>query len=205
MKRILIETQSNPMFLGDASEQSYDQRGGLCQVGEGHVIVVTNPFDPLYLQYWEGLGFTLPEIIHAGPFDPGKSLSELIVQKSAVQQKIITAVNGSDARLEFFWVEETEEVLARKLRIPPHCNIVLSKDLAHKHVFKGVCRDIDLPTAQWVFAESSETLLTVISQARENFDTSACLVKSSLGTGGVGCGQMQFVSFDSVPRARDKQ
>jgi hypothetical protein len=84
MKRVLIETQSNKIFRGLESEQDYDQRGGLCQVGEGDIIIVTNSIDPNFLNYWKSLGFSLPEIIVAGPFDKNLTLSQLIISKEKV-------------------------------------------------------------------------------------------------------------------------
>ena len=71
MKRIIIDSQSSRLFVGVEVEQNYDQRGGLCEVGEGHLIITINPIDQSYLNYWsDTLGFTLPTFLVAGPFDP---------------------------------------------------------------------------------------------------------------------------------------
>jgi hypothetical protein len=132
MKRVLIETQSNKIFRGLESEQDYDQRGGLCQVGEGDIIIVTNPFDSDFLNYWRSLGFSLPEIIVAGPFDKNLTLSQLIISKEEVIEKIHSAIGDSDSRLEFFWIEKSESDLTKVLNITPYCNFDVSINLACK-------------------------------------------------------------------------
>lgn len=191
IRRVLIETQSNKLFRGIEAEQDYDQRGGLCQVGEGHVIVVTNPIDQDYLVYWENLGFTLPKIIHAGPFNESHTLSELIINNEEVQEEIKRAIGDDEARLEFFWVEESERKLAETLKIPPYCDFDVATELACKHRFKEMCEELDLNTAPWVGAPSAQEL---IETSRGFFSIgNDVLVKSSSGTGGISLGSIRRV------------
>jgi hypothetical protein len=186
MKRVLIETQSNKIFRGLESEQDYDQRGGLCQVGEGDIIIVTNPFDSDFLNYWRSLGFSLPEIIVAGPFDKNLTLSQLIISKEKVVEKIHSTIGDSDSRLEFFWIEESERDVARMLGIKPYCNFDVSLNLACKHAFKKLCEMLGLKTAPWVGASSSGELVEV---TKNFFDANqGVLIKASNGTGGTSLG-----------------
>jgi hypothetical protein len=190
-KRIVIETQSNTLFRGVESEQMYDQRGGLCQVGDGDVIVVTNPIDPFFLFYWKNLGLTLPKIIYAGPFDPRYTLSELIINKKNVQNEILHSYNGLGARLEFFWIEETERKLAHVLGIQPYCNFDVSIPFACKQRFKYLCEELGLGTAPWVGAETPEELLAA---TKDFFEPGrSVLVKASNGTGGLSLGAAKKV------------
>ncbi|MEY3784414.1 MAG: hypothetical protein RLZZ230_736 [Candidatus Parcubacteria bacterium] len=191
-KRVLIETQSNKLFQGCEAEQDYDQRGGLCQVGEGHVVVVTNPIDTDYLTYWQGLGFTLPKIIVAGPFDKKCTLANLIVSKESVLREIKEAVGDSDARLEFFWIEESERNLAAVLKVSPYCNFDVSINLACKYVFKKTCESLGLNTAPWVGAHSAKELV----QVTQSFFSPGnnVLIKASNGTGGISLGGIRNVA-----------
>lgn len=189
--RVLIETQSNTLFRGIEAEQDYDQRGGLCQVGEGHVIVVTNPIDHNYLDYWQELGFTLPRIIHAGPFDKSCTLSDLILRNEEIQQQIKEAAGSNNARIEFFWIEESERNLAKALQITPYCDFDVAINFACKHRFKELCEDINLSTAPWVGAKSVQELVEV---SREFFSAdNDVLIKSSNGTGGISLGGIRIV------------
>lgn len=191
MKRVLIETQSNKIFRGLESEQDYDQRGGLCQVGEGDIIVVTNPIDPDFLDYWKNLGFSLPEIIVAGPFDEKLTLSQLIISKRDVIEKIYSAISDSASRLEFFWIEESERDLTKVLNIAPYCDFDVSINLACKHAFKGVCEILKLKTAPWAGAASSGELVEV---TKNFFDANqGVLIKASNGTGGTSLGCIRKV------------
>ena len=61
MKRIILDTQSNRHFRGVPLEQMYDQRGGPCQLDDTGIVITTEPIDPEWLEYWQGLGFTLPQ------------------------------------------------------------------------------------------------------------------------------------------------
>ncbi len=192
IKRVLIETQSNKLFCGCEAEQDYDQRGGLCQVGDGHVILVTNPIDPAYLRYWKDLGFSLPEIIVAGPFNEKQTLSQHIVTKEQVRSKIYEAIGGSQARLEFFWIEESERNLADILQVYPYCNFDVSIKFSCKRVFKEICETVNLNTSPWVGANSTEEL---IARTRSFFSTgNSVLIKASNGTGGINLGSILKVS-----------
>lgn len=191
-KRVIIETQSNKLFRGVEAEQDYDQRGGLCQVEEGDVIVVTNPIDRAYLAYWKDLGFTLPKIIEAGPFDETRTLADLIMAKQDVQKEIKAAVGDADARLEFFWIEESERQLAAVLGISPYCTFDVSIPLSCKHAFKRTCEAIGLPTAPWIGGRTPEDL---IEASRSFFSIgNSVLVKASNGTGGISLGGIRKVS-----------
>ncbi len=191
IRRVLIETQSNLLFRGVEAEQDYDQRGGLCQVGAGHVIVVTNKIDQDYLTYWEDLGFTLPRIIYAGPFDESCTLSELILRNKEVQQEIKEAVGDNDARLEFFWIEDGERSLAEVLQIAPYCDFDVAINFACKYRFKEMCEELGLSTAPWVGARSVHELVEI---SRGFFSPgNNVLVKSSNSTGGISLGGIRRV------------
>ena len=137
MMRVILDTQSNEFFQGNELEQRFDQRGGLCEVGEGHVVVTTDPIDPVHLAYWESIGFTIPHLVVAGPFEKGKTLSDLVISKPHVQQQIRALTEGKEARLEFFCIEESERVVADILGIDPYCNFDLSISFGKKTGFRS--------------------------------------------------------------------
>lgn len=185
--RVIVDTQSNRLFRGVEMEQNYDQRGGLCQVGAGHVVITTNPINNEYLEYWQNLGFSLPHLLTAGPFDTTRTLSELIMSKPNIKQDIKSLVKGKRARLEFFCIEETERRLACELGIPAYCNFDVSIQLAKKNIFKEVCETVGLPTPFWLPIHSNEQ---VAKEIRRILDHNPVLVKATDGTGGISCGGM---------------
>jgi hypothetical protein len=186
LKRIILDTQSNRVFRGLEIEQSYDQRGGLCQVGKGHLVVTTNPFDPDYIDYWKELGYTIPYLITAGPFDPLYTLSELIIQKKRIQEEIKAFAQDRHARLEFFCIEETEAELSRVLGIEAYCNFDVSIRFSRKILFKDICITLSLPTPPWIFYEDKEQLW---EKGKKLLASGIpILIKANDGTGGISCG-----------------
>lgn len=188
MMRVVLDTQSNRHFRGIQFEQRYDQRGGLCQVGEDGIIVTTDPFDSDYLRYWKELGFKLPQLIVAGPFDPDRTLSELVLSKPEVQTQIKSSVNGQPVRLEFFCVEESEQRVATVLGIEPYCNFNVSIPLSRKPVFKRFFDELGIPTPVWFPCCNKNDLLrcgSILLDADKSF-----VVKDQDGTGGIGCNSM---------------
>ncbi len=196
MIRVIVDSQSNRLFRGVPQEQAYDQRGGLCEVGEGDVVVTTNPFDPDYLQYWkETLGFDLPHLMVAGPFDPHCTLSELILLKHGLQNELRRMLGGEVARLEFFCIEESERKLATTLDIRPYCNFEIAIKLSRKPAFKRLFNEVGIPTPRWVSCAGQEGLLTkgkAFSEAQ-----GVCLLKTEDGTGGFTCGGMFLIKSPS--------
>ncbi len=192
MKRIIIDTQSNRLFQGIAAEQNYDQRGGLCQVGEGNVVVTTNPINVDYLDYWQEVGFSLPHLLTVGPFDPSCTISDLIVRNLDVQTEIKRLIDGSNARLEFFCIEESERKLVETLGIEPYCNIDVSIKLSRKHNFKSLCEEIGLPTPEWLVGRDRRDLAKYGKKFLSDY-SQPFLVKSVDGTGGISCGGMALV------------
>lgn len=188
MQRIIIDSQSNGLLRGSALEQRYDQRGGLCQVGAGHLVLTPDPVDQDFLDYWQGLGFSLPRLMAVGPFDPGRTLSELVLASPAACEAIRAAARSGPARLEFFCIEEPERALARGLGVSAYCNFDLSRTYASKLAFKGLCAELGLPTAPWFHDPDPGALIRqgAALMARGQ----RVLVKTETGMGGVGCGGM---------------
>lgn len=193
MIRVIIDSQSNRLFQGIPSEQDYDQRGGLCQVGEGNIVITTNPIDGDYLKYWQEIGFSLPYLLTAGPFDPNCTLSDLIIRNPTLQQEIKSLVNGSDARLEFFCIENSERELAEVLGIEPYCNFDVSIHLSRKHNFKSLCKKIGLSTPEWLIGGDRNDLAVQGQKLLSDY-SQPFLVKSVDGTGGISCGGMALVT-----------
>lgn len=203
MKRVVVESQNNPLFRGKESEQAFDQRGGLCQVGEGDIVVTTSPIDPTYLKYWKGLGFTLPLLIEAGPFDPRYTLSELIAQSASVQERIKTAVNGSLARIEPFWVDSCDAMLPTILGIPIYCNPEFFIEYACKYRFKQLCEEVGLLTAPWVGGFSVEEVIE--AYRRSDFKDLPALIKAANSTGGLDLGTIVWAeSADELAANRER-
>jgi len=190
--RIIIDSQSNRLFRGVKLEQNYDQRGGLCQVGEGHVLITTHPIDSDYLTYWQNLGFTLPTMYTVGPFNPEYTLSELIMKNSEIKKLLEQSIDGDVARLEFFCIEETEKKLANYLGIPSYCQFDLALSLSSKIAFKQVCHDIDLNTAPWESCYCQDELTDAVYRFLSR--GGSVLVKTDDGTGGIACGGMHKIS-----------
>lgn len=192
MQRILIESRSNRLFRGIEIDQNYDQRGGLCQIEQGHLAVTTNPVDAKYLEYWKTLGFTLPEFLTAGPFDPRYTLSELIMQKPAVAEAIRRYAQNAPSRLEFSYIEPSEAALAEFLNIPAYCNFDFSLRLSRKLAFKQVCEQLHLPTLPW---HSEPTPAALLAAGRQLLsDGQPFVFKANDGTGGIPSGSLLKIS-----------
>ena len=188
LKRIIIDTQSNALFRGSAVEQNYDQRGGLCQVGEGHAVVTTHPVHADYLRYWELLGFSIPHLVVAGPYSPRHTLSELIINNTEAQKEIIAFAGRDAARLEFFYIEKSEQTLSETLGIPAYCNFDLSLSLSKKLAFKDLCRQLDIPTPDWCYHPEKDHLIESSRKWLASGDS--LMIKANDGTGGKACGSM---------------
>ncbi len=194
-KRIIIDTQSNRLFQGIAVEQSYDQRGSLCQAGKNDVIITTSPINEDYLRYWSGIGFDLPRLFIAGPFDPRYTLSELIMNNQLLMEELKEIASGDDVRLEFFTIEEAERLLSQKLGIQPYCSFDVSIHLSRKHNFKAMCEEIGLVTPKWTLCEKGDDFhqqATAFLNEHGRF-----LLKSTHGTGGIACGGMAKIETQS--------
>lgn len=191
MKRVILDTQSNRHFKGVELEQSYDQRGGICQAGAGDIVVTTDLIDQHFLRYWSGLGFELPEFLVAGPFDPACTLSQLVLRNPDLQRQITSRLNDGPARLEFFCIEESERQVTKALGIAPYCNFDVSIPLSRKPNFKRFFDEIGLRTPPWFACQSREDLVrygTSLLGAGKTF-----LLKSEDGTGGIACGGMRHI------------
>ncbi len=187
MKRIILDTQSNRHFRGVPLEQMYDQRGGPCQLDDTGIVITTEPIDPEWLEYWQGLGFTLPQFFTAGPFDPDYTLSQLVLRNSALQEKIRASVNGEPSRLEFFCIEESERRVAEALGIPAYCNFDVAIPLSRKPAFKRFFNEIGLRTPWWL---SCRNIKDLASCGETLVQSGSFLVKAQDGTGGIACGGM---------------
>jgi len=188
MKRIILDTQSNRLFVGDEAQQEYDQRGGLCQVGAGHAVVTTHPIAAEYLAYWQNIGFSLPQLWVAGPFDPRYTLAALILQNPPLQDALRAFAADTPARLEFLYVEDHEPELSRALDIPGYCHFELSRHLAHKIPFKRLCQQLDLPTTPYVISDTQEHLFQEAEKLLQAGHQ--VLFKANGGSGGLGAGGM---------------
>lgn len=184
--RIIIDTQSNALLRGSPVEQRYDQRGGLCQVGAGHLVLTTDPVDSDYLDYWRGLGLTLPRLLAVGPAEEGRTLSELVRENAGARAAIREAARAGDARLEFYCLEETERDLARVLDLPAYCSFDISLTYASKLAFKDLCAELGLDTVPWFHHPDQAAL--VAEGTRRLAAGRPVLVKAEYGMGGIGCG-----------------
>lgn len=184
--RIFIGSQSNPHFLGFLSEQMFEQRD-LTQAHNGDILVTTEPIDQLYLDYWHNhLKYSLPTMITAGPFEPTKVLSDLIIGKPDIQDKIKSSINGASPRLEFFTPMPSEEVLVEHLGLPAYTNFDFAKEMQKKLVFKKLCEEIGISTLPYIALDPSVTWEQVIDSLGVNRD--GYIAKHIYGTGGAGLG-----------------
>ncbi len=195
MKRIIIDTQSNRLFQGIPAEQVYDQRGGLCEVGVGHIVITAQEIDPDFLDYWTSLGLSLPTMLTAGPFSKNATLSELIMQRRDIREALDILTNGAKARLEFFCIEESERLLTQHLGIPAYCNFDVAIPLSRKPAFRRFFDEQGLSCPPGMICSTHEDLRTFGAMFLDA--GKAFLVKSEDGTGGVGCdGLFRINSWD---------
>ncbi len=188
MKRIIIDSQSNVLLRHLEREQRYDQRGGLCQVGDGHLVLTTDPVDPDFLAYWRGLGLSLPTLVAVGPYRPGKTLSELVLDCGPARRAIAALAADGPTRLEFYCIEQAERDLAEALGVPAYCGFDVSMTYAGKLAFKALCADLGLATMDWFHAPDRAAML---ARGREMLAAGLRpLLKTESGMGGVSCGGM---------------
>ncbi len=194
MIRVIVESQSNPLWRGVAMEQQYDQRGGLCEVGAGHIVVTSRQIDPLYLAYWESLGFTLPTLITAAtPASNGEcTLAEHLLANTAAQQEILRAIAGRAARLEFFWIERPDITLARNFPVPAYCSPRFSRTYASKAAFRRLATDVGLPLVDGAVCATLKDLQSFALPRLQRGER--VIVKARRGTGGIAGGGMHLLS-----------
>ena len=205
MMRIIVDSQSNSLFRGSALEQSYSQRGGLCEVGDEHIVVCREEVDPDYLAYWRSIGFTLPKLVMVhpdGPDDTG-TLSELLAEDEGAQAEILRHVGGCAARIEFFTIAETEQRLLEKLPIPGYCNSTFSIQFESKPAFRRLACHLGLPQIDGAICRSFEDLRRFALPRLQRGQR--VIVKSERGTGGLACGGMQVLAdlrdLENVPES----
>jgi len=145
VQHVIVDSQSLPGFIGIESEQDFDQRAGLCQGGPGDIVITTNPYEPVYLRYWEALGYGLPYLIDAGPFDPEMALSDLIRTKPGVIENLQQVLNGN-SRIEFFHPSSREQNLTRVLNLRPYMNFDFAGKFQQKNEFKKLFLNSGIPT-----------------------------------------------------------
>jgi len=185
--RIIVDTQSNPLFRGSSLEQAYGLRGGLCEGGKDDIVVVAHDFDKDYLNYWEGLGFDLPTILVTQNGCPELTLSQLIMQDAAVSKKLKAMANSNvDARLEFFCIEESERQLAEHLGIQAYCNFDFAFEFAKKPCFRRFCLKHNIPVIEGACCKNLQEAERFINGLHQR--GVSALVKSESGTGGIACG-----------------
>jgi len=196
MRKIIIDSQSNKLFHGSPLEQNYDQRGGLCEIADKNdIIITTEQIDPNYLSYWNNLGFTIPILFTAGPYNPQKILSDLIIDNYALRKEISNLITGDKSRLEFFCISETEEKLSKTLKISPYCNFDFSLIFELKSNFKLLCQELHIKTPRGTICKNSTDLLHFLSQSKNG---NRYLLKKDYGTGGVACGGTQIITANST-------
>lgn len=194
--RVIMDTQSNRLFRGVPMEQAYDQRGGICQLDETGIVVTTEPINPEFLDYWQGLGFTLPRFFTAGPFDPKCTLSQLVLRNSGLQRQIRAGLDGNPGRLEFFCIEESERRVAEALDIPPYCNFEVAIALSRKPAFKQWFDAIGLRTPVWRLCRNQFDLWRHGLRLLDDYG-GPLLLKAQDGTGGIACGGMVKIESQS--------
>ncbi len=195
-QRIIISSQNNPLFRGIHVEQCYDQRDGLAQVGAGDIVVTTDPIDPYYIKYWKGLGFDLPHLVVAGPFDERYILSELILNSKRVQKEILDYVPSlEDAQVEFFTVSQSEENLLKTLGISSDMNIPFSERFQRKTTSKKLFANLGISTLPYTtFVYTGENQDELVACAK-SIDEHQCILKKDLGTGGIALGGMFLCDY----------
>lgn len=147
LRRLIVDSQSLDLFIGKPDEQRFDQRAGLCQGGPRDIVVTTDPFDPMYLRYWENLGYKLPRLIVAGPFQSDTALSDLIRIKPDVQLQILKA---RPTRVEIFHPSFREARLFESLNIPPYVNLSFAEKFQQKNKFKELFINAGVPTLPFI-------------------------------------------------------
>lgn len=181
--RIIIESQSNPQFLGKPLEQSYDQRGGLCNGAPGDLVVTASPYDPGYLAYWRELGFSLPTLISVGEDGPPITLSERILRDEKSIKAIQDYAKGKACRVELFSVEDTEIKLAQQLGLPVYSNLEFAKRYTSKTEFRRFAAQIGLPLIDGEICRSIDDVIRFTEKMLK--DGNGAIVKSERGTGGM--------------------
>ena len=132
----------------------------------------------------------------AGPFDARHTLSELVIHKKQVQNHIKSLIGDSEARLEFFCVEESERELSRILQISAYCNFDFSIPFSKKILFKTLCGELDIRTPPWFFEEDLNLLFAECQKQLKH--GTRFLLKSDSGTGGLPCGSMFLIDSEAA-------
>jgi len=191
LRRLILDSQSLNLFIGKPDEQSFDQRAGLCQGGPRDIVVTTNPFNPTYLCYWQGLGYKLPKLVVAGPFEPDASLSDLIRRKLQVQKEIL---QYKPTRIEIFHPSNREELLFQSLPVQPYVNLSFSQQYQMKNEFKRLFLKAGVPTLPFLDMTMGNDLSW--SDLISEFNSNELIAKKIYGSGGKSLGMITPLSSE---------
>lgn len=193
MRRILIDSQNNPLFLGSALEQAYAYRGGLCQGGHGDIVVLPGLIEPAYLEYWRTVvKLPMPDILCAAQDEATPATTtQLLLRNSGVVERLLRMIGSEDTRLEFFCIGEDERELAQLLRLSTYADFDVAIRLARKSQFKKWWNEIGISTPEWALTHvgesPSDAALALIRKA-------PAVLKLDDGTGGLACGGTVIVT-----------
>lgn len=179
-RKILIDSQTPGLFIGQPSEQAYDARA-MAIAREGDIIITTSPIDPEYLSYWRGLGFGLPNFLHAGPFQPDKCLSTLILNNQNVRREL-AQLNKEDYELHFFiTVDGVEEKVAKELGFPAYVNFNFADRYRNKQIAKMLFAEAGVPTLPHLYSKDAGFSF---EKCEQQLGKGPYLAKDIFGSGG---------------------
>ena len=192
INRLILDSQSLDLFINKEDEQAFDQRAGLCQGGPRDIVVTTNPYDPTYLRYWEGLGYYLPKLITAGPFQKDASLSDLIRIKPEVQAEIL---RHNPTRVEIFHPSAREELLFQNLPVPAYVNLSFAQQYQMKNEFKRLFLQAGIPTLPFIDMTFDHSLSW--TDVVKELGSDKLIAKKVYGSGGKSLGMITPLNSES--------
>lgn len=179
-RRIFIDSQSAQLFMGKASEQAYDARS-LAIARRGDIVITTSPIDTEYLSYWSNLGFNLPKLMPAGPFQADKCLSTLILSNNEVLNEL-SKLNKSEYELHFFGTTiGKEDTLMETLGFPAYVNFEFAEKFKNKETAKSLFNEAGIPTLKFVSSNDEGFCFNMIVQT---LGPGPYLAKDHYGSGG---------------------
>ncbi len=180
MRKIFIDSQSSNLFIGQRSEQAYDARA-LALAREGDIVITTSPIDPEYLSYWKSLGFSLPSLWNAGPYQSDKCLSTLILNNEEIKRDL-SALNKEQYELHFFGtVRGVEDQLTQALGFLAYVNFDFADRYRNKEIAKGLFIESGVPTLPYVSSSDADFSFEKVVRA---LGKGPYLAKDNYGSGG---------------------
>lgn len=173
-----VGSQTAEFIHNNAEEQAWE---GFClAAASGNDVAVVRNFDESYLQYWKSL-MGNPDIINIKNSDPGKYLTEVLLESPSLLNEIKQKMN-KDSQLMVFFPTELEQQLAEKVDIPLHGSSSISTTFGTKSGIRRLAQEANIAMPPGFICSTYEEVEEAVKRLEKQYDH--LVIKHDLSFGG---------------------